>query len=431
MEEKQQIRVLIVEDNAMVGEMTRGILRKLGYAVVGRATDGEHALRMMSELVDTPDRPDVILMDVQMPGMNGIEASRQVQVRFPTPVVILTAYDQIDLVEQASAAGVGAYLIKPPNLNDLERAITIAIARFEDMRALRQLNAQLHDEIVERTRAQEALDRSNRELRVRHQRETLLAHAVSQFNAAESIDQVVNTVAAMIRDMSYAYLGLWERRDERLFWRFDEAGAPAWLMQGLKRILGDRFPLQIWTPVDGDSILAQCYREKAILTTQRGQDLLDELYVENVPLRALPASAHEIARQLLSQLDATEHHIYPLGEYGLLVLSGTRPSRTPAHRAWVQLIVAQAATAIERQQLIAQLRSALAQVRTLSGLLPICASCKKIRDDSGYWHQVEEYIQSHSQAAFSHSLCPECAHELYPEYFDQDGKLRDEGSDQG
>jgi hypothetical protein len=71
----------------------------------------------------------------------------------------------------------------------------------------------------------------------------------------------------------------------------------------------------------------------------------------------------------------------------------------------------------ERERLIAELRGALAQVKTLNGLLPICASCKKIRDDQGYWNQLEDYISSHSSATFSHGICPGCAKKLYPEYF--------------
>jgi hypothetical protein len=65
--------------------------------------------------------------------------------------------------------------------------------------------------------------------------------------------------------------------------------------------------------------------------------------------------------------------------------------------------------------LIRELQEALTMVKLLSGLLPICASCKKIRDDKGYWTQIEFYIRDHSEAEFSHSLCPECMKKLYPE----------------
>ncbi len=71
----------------------------------------------------------------------------------------------------------------------------------------------------------------------------------------------------------------------------------------------------------------------------------------------------------------------------------------------------------ERERLITELKDALARVRVLSGLLPICSSCKKIRDDTGYWSQIEEYIRQHSGAEFSHGICPECAEDLYPEVY--------------
>ncbi|MDJ0988003.1 MAG: PAS domain S-box protein [Desulfobacterales bacterium] len=73
----------------------------------------------------------------------------------------------------------------------------------------------------------------------------------------------------------------------------------------------------------------------------------------------------------------------------------------------------------ELNSLISSLKESLAQVRQLSGMLPICASCKKIRDDKGYWNQIEEYIRSHSEAEFSHGICPECSQKLYPQYHQQ------------
>jgi PAS domain S-box-containing protein len=71
----------------------------------------------------------------------------------------------------------------------------------------------------------------------------------------------------------------------------------------------------------------------------------------------------------------------------------------------------------EREALIDNLKTSLARVRKLSGLLPICASCKKIRDDKGYWNQIEAYIRDHSEAEFSHGICPECTRKLYPQYY--------------
>lgn len=67
-----------------------------------------------------------------------------------------------------------------------------------------------------------------------------------------------------------------------------------------------------------------------------------------------------------------------------------------------------------------ELQKAITEIKTLQGIVPICASCKKIRDDSGYWHQVEAYVQKHSEAEFSHSLCPDCARKLYPDLHEEE-----------
>ncbi len=82
----------------------------------------------------------------------------------------------------------------------------------------------------------------------------------------------------------------------------------------------------------------------------------------------------------------------------------------------------------ERNALIEKLRKSLAEVKKLSGLLPICASCKKIRDDKGYWNQIEEYIRDRSEAEFSHGICPECSQKLYPEFQEQAKTKTDKSS---
>jgi AmiR/NasT family two-component response regulator len=210
MKDPQDISVLLVEDDYLAGEMIREILNEIGCNVMERAMDGSQAVQMIKDLAEDA-RPDVILMDIEMPHMDGVEATRLVQECCSIPVIMITAYETPELVELASRAGAGAYLIKPPQRSDVERAIAITMARFDDMMELRRLNSEL------------------------------------------------------------------QTRNE-------------------------------------------------------------------------------------------------------------------------------------------ELETAMAQIKTLSGLLPICASCKKIRDDDGYWQDVAVYIRDHSEAEFSHGLCPDCARELFPDY---------------
>ncbi|MBN2281608.1 MAG: response regulator [Candidatus Marinimicrobia bacterium] len=82
-------------------------------------------------------------------------------------------------------------------------------------------------------------------------------------------------------------------------------------------------------------------------------------------------------------------------------------------------LLARVKTHLTLQQTIKQLKQSLDEIRTLKGLLPICAKCKKVRDDEGYWQSVEKYISSRTDTKFTHSICPDCLKELYPEYYDK------------
>jgi two-component system sensor histidine kinase/response regulator len=144
MRDNSDVRVLIAEDDYLVSEMVKGLLKEAAYSVVGEATGGREAIRMAQSL-----QPDVILMDIKMPDLDGIEATERISESCPTPVVVLTAYETPELVERASLAGVGAYLVKPPNVSEMERAITVAIARFDDLMELRRLNTALEERNAE------------------------------------------------------------------------------------------------------------------------------------------------------------------------------------------------------------------------------------------------------------------------------------------
>lgn len=209
------LRVLVAEDDYLVHQMVAGQLRQEGYLVVGGASDGHEAVSLTQALA-----PDVVLMDLRMPGMDGLEAAQRIAETCPTPVIVLTAYDAPELVEHAAEVGVDAYLVKPPKPRELSRTITLARSRF---RALRQVT---------------------------------------------------------------------QERD---------------------------------------------------------------------------------ASERLSQ---------------------------------------------EQAALVAELKDALERYSALSGLIPICAACKRVRTPDKQWQTIEEYVRAHSQADFTHSLCPSCIKELYGDVTD-------------
>ena len=153
------VRVLIVDDNAELRATLRSILNMLGHTVAGEAENGTQAIAMAQRL-----KPDIIVMDVSIPGMDGITAARKIQAVQPTPVIMLTAMDTHELVEKARDAGVVAYLVKPPEASELQRAIVITLARSRESDELRRLNAELRRLNAELNRVNAELEKRNRQL---------------------------------------------------------------------------------------------------------------------------------------------------------------------------------------------------------------------------------------------------------------------------
>jgi AmiR/NasT family two-component response regulator len=138
MSENMPLRVLVAEDDFLISEEVVRCVRKIGWEVVGEAGTGAEAIEKTLAL-----DPDLVLMDIKMPEMDGVEASRQIQELHPTPVVILTAQGTPDLLDRACEAGVAAYLTKPPDSGQIERAASIALARFDDLMEIHRLNQEL------------------------------------------------------------------------------------------------------------------------------------------------------------------------------------------------------------------------------------------------------------------------------------------------
>jgi response regulator NasT len=124
-------RVLIAEDEALIRLDLKEMLEEEGYAVVAEVGDGQQAVDQATQL-----RPDLVILDIQMPVLDGLSAAEQIAASRIAPVIVLTAFSQRELVERARDAGAMAYLVKPFSKNDLVPAIEVARARFVEMTAL-------------------------------------------------------------------------------------------------------------------------------------------------------------------------------------------------------------------------------------------------------------------------------------------------------
>jgi response regulator NasT len=153
------MRVLVAEDEALIRMDLVEMLEEEGYAVVGEAADGGAAVTMATEL-----RPDLVLLDVKMPVLDGLSAAEQIVAARIAPVVILTAFSQRDLVERAREAGVMAYLVKPFQKKDLLPAIEMAASRFAELVTLEREVGDL----TGRLEARKLVDRAKSRLQSEH-----------------------------------------------------------------------------------------------------------------------------------------------------------------------------------------------------------------------------------------------------------------------
>jgi response regulator NasT len=147
----ERTRVIIADDESLIRMDLREMLTNQGYLVVGEVGDGRSAVNLAREL-----RPDIVIMDIKMPDMDGIEAAKLMTEERIAPVLLLSAYSQQELVQRARQAGVAGYLVKPFRESDLPPSIEVALARFSEFRAMEREVDTLQDALETR----KAVDRA-------------------------------------------------------------------------------------------------------------------------------------------------------------------------------------------------------------------------------------------------------------------------------
>jgi len=179
------IRVVIAEDEAIIRLDLRETLEEEGYQVVGEAGRGDQALKLIREL-----QPDLAILDVKMPGMDGLEVARQVGDERICGVLVLTAFSQREIIEQARDAGALAFLVKPYQKSDLIPAMEMAIARFRELQALSEQN----DVLEEKLESRKIIDRAKGRL--------IDEFAMKEQEAFAFIQQTAMTERSRMRDVA-------------------------------------------------------------------------------------------------------------------------------------------------------------------------------------------------------------------------------------
>ena len=179
------IRVVIAEDEAIIRLDLRETLEEEGYEVVGEAGRGDQALKLIREL-----QPDLAILDVKMPGMDGLEVARQVGDEKICGVLVLTAFSQREIIEQARDAGALAFLVKPYQKSDLIPAMEMAIARFRELQSLSEQN----DVLEEKLESRKIIDRAKGRL--------IDEFAMKEQEAFAFIQQTAMTERSRMRDVA-------------------------------------------------------------------------------------------------------------------------------------------------------------------------------------------------------------------------------------
>jgi two-component system, response regulator PdtaR len=184
------VRVVLAEDEAIIRLDVKEILEEEGYSVVAETGRGDAAIELARE-----HKPDLTILDIKMPGLDGLTAAKTIASERLSAVLILTAFSQHDLVEQAREAGALAYLVKPFQKSDLIPAIEMALGRHEQLMALERENADL----AERLEARKAIDRAKGRLMDEHgmsEAESWRFLQTSAMNTRRKIGDVANDVVA-------------------------------------------------------------------------------------------------------------------------------------------------------------------------------------------------------------------------------------------
>jgi response regulator NasT len=182
------VRVLIAEDEALIRMDLREMLEEVGHAVVGEARDGAEAIALAREL-----RPDVVFMDINMPGVNGIEAAAVLGEERIAPVVMVTAFSQVAYVRQATDAGAMAYVVKPFTANDVLPSMEVAVSRYAEASQL----AEEVGDLKERLETRKAVDRA---------KGILMTRGMSEPQAFSRLQKVAMDKRRTLRDVAEAVI---------------------------------------------------------------------------------------------------------------------------------------------------------------------------------------------------------------------------------
>ncbi len=390
MDLKRRLNILILEDNPD----DLFFLKELIIASMETAPNIYHAERLQAAIDQTDKNTiDIAFIDLNVPDSFGMETFLTYRKNFShIPCVIMTGNDDLEMAMSAVKKGAQDYIQKGllPK-TDIAQTIRYAIGRHHLLTELTRTKSDLEQALI---------DAAIREGEIKG----LLrgARAVLEQTDFETTARKIFDTCAELIGATSGYVALLAEDGSENEVLFLEAG-------GLPCTVDPDLPM----PIRG--LRENCYRKnKAVYDN----DFMNSEWVSFMPeghvrlsnVLFAPLSIHGKTVGVIGlankKSDFTENDAMMASGFGELAAIALQNSHILDKRDVAEK---------KNEKLIQELKKALTNVKQLSGLLPICSSCKKIRDDKGYWNQIEAYIQEHSEAEFSHSICQECAEKLYPD----------------
>lgn len=376
----KQLDILIVEDSRTQAEHLRYILEKKDFQV-SLATNGQEALGVLEQR-----RPDIVVTDIVMPEMDGYELCRRIRAdrRFKDlPVILVTTLSEPTDVIKGLEAGATNFITKPYD----EKYI---ISRIEYLIANRELRG------TPQAGTGAEVFYSGHTYRIGAERLQILDLLLSTYENAYHQNRELLATQTKLRE-SHERLESEKAKTEAII---------AAIGDGISihdRDLTILYQNQIHIAYFGDHRGHKCYRAYAGIAGPCDPCPVLNSFADG------RIHTDEMIMPVAGGTSCFELTASPLRDATGGIIAGIVVARNIDQRKKLER---------EREDLIHELQEALANIKTLSGLLPICASCKKIRDDKGYWNQIETYIKNHSEATFTHGICPECFKKLYPDVYE-------------
>lgn len=459
--------LLIVEDDAVLARNIELRLMQLGYDVAPVAATGGEAISTAGT-----HHPDLVLMDIHLAGsMDGIEAAGIIKERYGIPVMYVTAYIDDAMVQRAKATEPVGYLVKPFEMNELATTIELQLYRRRMERSLRA-SEERYKRITESVSDYIYTVRTQDGVVVSTEHGEACA-GVTGFSTSEfkndpylwwrmvheeDRDNVVSHAERILRDQDDAIIEhRIVRKDGSVRWvrntpvlSFDARGNMCGY-DGVIRDITERKTAQMelqrsearfraihrWAGIGIAMVDMSLHIVEANPALQKMLGYsLEELHQTRLEDITDAPAMQEERRQLSQSLTENHDASYSLqkkfkrkgGSFIWTQVTITflyDEAGKPQYGLWIiEDMTERKRAEQEREELIVSLQKALAEVKTLGGLIPICSSCKRIRDDKGYWNLLEKYLSEHSDATVSHGICPECERQLYPQLYDEHGQRK-------